>query len=148
MFLAALGAEERARFDALPAPTRAKHLEMLRHGGDPVILAHVMATLRPPRPRSPIPTPEDPVRGLLESLASGIRTPRWPWPAGLAREFGDRGSYRYYSRSLRRGGAGQSCDRESRIRVPAGDEPEGEVGGESFVHAVKVWDARHGASQM
>lgn len=147
-FLAGLGAEERARFDALPSATRAKHLEMLRFGGDPAILAHILATLRPPRPRSPIPTPEDPVPRLLESLASGNPNAPMAMAGRLAREFGDRSSYRYYLGKCDEVLTGHRAveSLESAYRQAIG--PKAKSPAKVFTHAVKVWDARHGASRL
>jgi hypothetical protein len=147
-FLVGLGSEERARFEALPGATRAKHLEMLRHGGDAVILAHVMATLRPPAPQSPIPTPEDPVPRLLESLASGNPNAPMAMAGRLAREFGDRGSYRFYLGTCDEVLTGQRAveSLESAYRQATG--PKAKSPAKVFTHAVNTWDAQHGASVM
>jgi hypothetical protein len=147
-FLAGLGAEERARFEALPATTRAKHLEMLRFGGDAVILAHVMATLRPPRPRAPIPTPEDPVPNLLEALASGNPNAPMAMAGRLAREFSDRASYRFYLGKCDEVLTGQRAIESLESAYLQATGPKAKSAAKVFVHAVKAWDAQHGAGLM
>ena len=64
----------------------------------------------------------------------------------LAREFGDRGSYRFYLGKCDEVLTGRRAveSLESAYRQATG--PKAKSSAKVFMHAVKAWDAQHGAS--
>jgi hypothetical protein len=147
-FLASLTAAERERFDALPVKARGKHLAMFTAGGDETIRRHVLATLKPPRERGAIPTPEDDVPTLLAAVGEG-RSPNAALSlAGrLARELGDHKSFRYYLARAEEAATGKRpleslADAYRQSRNPRAKNP-----GALFVHALGAWDNRSRAGQ-
>jgi hypothetical protein len=139
-FLAGLGPDERARFDALAEKTRMHLLRGFRFGADPVAQREASRILAPPKPRTPLASADDPPATILAALVSGDHGADLAFAGRLAREFGDHKSFKYYVSRAREVLTGDRAigSLESAYRQACG--PKAKDPGKVFTHALKTWD--------